>query len=86
MTESSGRGLNAAEPGLRRTENPRVGGSIPPLATTPNILKRNDFRASPADYRRASSGKATDHRTFGYRVGVAVSVEKAQYLGRDSAI
>ena len=34
-----------------RTENPRVGGSIPPLATTPNFLKRNGFPASPADYR-----------------------------------
>jgi hypothetical protein len=29
-------GLAAPKRGLRRTENPRVGGSIPPLATTPN--------------------------------------------------
>jgi hypothetical protein len=36
---------------LRRTENPRVGGSIPPLATIPTFLKRNGFPASPADYR-----------------------------------
>ena len=36
---------------LRRTENPRVGASIPPLATTYNFLKRKSFRASPADYR-----------------------------------
>ena len=34
------------------TENPRVGGSIPPLATTPTFLKRMGFPASPADYRR----------------------------------
>ena len=37
----------------QRTENPRVGGSIPPLATTPNFLKRKGFPASPADYRGA---------------------------------
>jgi hypothetical protein len=29
-------GLAAPKRGLRRTENPRVGGSIPPLATTSN--------------------------------------------------
>ena len=44
-------GLLAPTRGLRRTENPRVGGSIPPLATTSNFLKRNGFPASPADYR-----------------------------------
>ena len=54
-------GLLAPSGALRRTENPRVGGSIPPLATTPNFLKRNGFPASPADYRRA---KSADHRTY----------------------
>ena len=43
--------LGAPKRALPRTENPRVGGSIPPLATTPNSLKRNGFPASPADYR-----------------------------------
>ena len=55
----------------QRTENPRVGGSIPPLATTPNFLKRNGFPASPADYRRPRGRKSADHRTIGNRVGRA---------------
>jgi hypothetical protein len=46
------------------TENPRVGGSIPPLATTSNFLKRNGFPASPADYRGQRGRKSTDHRTY----------------------
>ena len=46
------------------TENPRVGGSIPPLATTPNFLKRMGFPASPADYRRRGGRKSADHRTY----------------------
>ncbi len=52
----------------QRTENPRVGGSIPPLATTPNFLKRNGFPASPADYRRARGRKIdrpSDYRKSG---------------------
>ena len=69
----------------QRTENPRVGGSIPPLATTPNFLKRNGFPASPADYRRPRGGnrptiglseigssiasRLSPHRTRGLRVG-----------------
>ena len=36
---------------LRRTENPRVDGSIPSLATISNSMIRNGFRVSPADYR-----------------------------------
>ena len=53
---------------LRRTENPRVGGSIPPLATTSNFLKRNGFPASPADYlgaRGAEIGRPSDYRKSG---------------------
>ena len=61
-------GLLAPNGPLRRTENPRVGGSIPPLATTPNFLKRNGFPASPADYRRPRGRKSADHRTIGNRV------------------
>ena len=64
-------GLLAPSRALRRTENPRVGGSIPPLATTSNFLKRNGFPASPADYRRARGRKSADHRTIGNRVGRA---------------
>ena len=61
-------GLVAPNRALRRTENPRVGGSIPPLATTPNFLKRNGFPASPADYRRplgAEMGRPSDCRKSG---------------------
>jgi len=36
-------GLATAKRVLRRTENPRVGGSMPPLATTSNFLNRNGF-------------------------------------------
>jgi hypothetical protein len=46
-------GLVAPVDPLRRTENPRVGGSIPPLVTTPNSMKRMRFPASPPDDRRA---------------------------------
>jgi len=35
----------------------RVGGSIPPLATTPTFLKRMGFSPSPADYRRTIEPK-----------------------------
>ncbi len=61
-------GLATAKRALRCTENPRVGGSIPPLATTPNFLKRMSFPASPADYRRPPGPKPADHRTSGNRV------------------
>ena len=56
------------------TENPRVGGSIPPLATTPNFLKRNGFPASPADYRRPRGrkiGRPSDYRKSGRSRGSA---------------
>ena len=52
----------------QRTENPRVGGSIPPLATTPNFLKRMGFPASPPDYRRAAGakiGRPSEYRKSG---------------------
>jgi hypothetical protein len=39
--------LNSA---LRAIENPRVDGSIPALATTPNFMISLGFRASPADH------------------------------------
>ena len=58
--------LLAPSRALRRTENPRVGGSIPPLATTYNFLKRIGFSPSPADYRRPSMAHP---RTIGNRVG-----------------
>ena len=43
-------GLLAPNRALRGTENPRVDGSIPSLATTSNSMIRNGFRVSPADY------------------------------------
>ena len=52
----------------QRTENPRVGGSIPPLATTYKFLKRNGFPASPSDHRRAAGpkiGRPSDSRESG---------------------
>jgi hypothetical protein len=55
------------------TENPRVGGSIPPLATTPISMSRMKFPASLADYRRARRAISTDHRTFEKWVGRAGS-------------
>ena len=57
-------GLRAEKEAVRRTENPRVGGSIPPLATTPISMNRMGFSASPADHRRPRGQKTTDHRTF----------------------
>jgi hypothetical protein len=46
-------GLHAEGSAGPATENPRVGGSIPPLATTSTSMSRMGFPASPADYRRA---------------------------------
>ena len=60
--------LPAPSRALRRTENPRVGGSIPPLATTPNSMKRIGFPESPADYRRpqvSKSDRPSDFRILG---------------------
>ena len=57
--------LLAPNRALRRTENPRVDGSIPSLATTPKFLIRNGFRASPADHPWASM---VHPRTIGNRV------------------
>ncbi len=48
------------------TENPRVGGSIPPLATKPISMNRMGFSALPA-YHGRRGRKTTDHRTFGNR-------------------
>jgi len=36
---------------VRVAESPRVDGSIPSLAIISNLMIRNGFRASPADYR-----------------------------------
>lgn len=57
------RGMNASggDSGWR-TENPRVDGSIPSLATTSNSLKKHGFRVSPADYPCSSMA---DPRTIG---------------------
>jgi hypothetical protein len=123
-------GLVRRNRAVRRTENPRVGGSIPPLATTPNSMTRIRFSASPADYGRPRgaeidrpsdsgiSGRSCRSATRvpltrrklanwnprnlrgcaveeykrpgefkgGTMFGVAVTGEKAQYLGRESAI
>ena len=49
--------VGEAKPGSPSNENPRVGGSIPPLATTSNFFKRMGFPASPADYRARAGGK-----------------------------
>jgi len=43
-------GFLAPNRALRCTENPRVDGSIPSLATISNPMIRNGFRASPADH------------------------------------
>jgi len=50
-------GLLATNRPLRRTENPRVDGSIPSLVTISNFLIRNGFRASPADYREVGGSR-----------------------------
>ena len=48
------------------SENPRVDGSIPSLATISNSMIRNGFRVSPADRLWPSMA---DPRTIGTRVG-----------------
>jgi hypothetical protein len=64
-------GLLAPNRPLRRTENPRVDGSIPSLATISNSMNCNGFRASPADYPWPDG---TDPRTIGKWVGLAGAV------------
>ena len=49
-------GLLAPNRALRRTENPRVDGSIPSLATTPNPMKRIGFGHHPRTIGRRGGG------------------------------
>ena len=53
------------------TENPRVAGSIPALATIPTSMNRKRFPPSLADYHLPRGQKTTNHRTSGFRVGCA---------------
>ena len=69
MTRPSGWGAyrgQVAQLVEQRTENPRVDGSIPSLATTSNSMIRNGFRVSPADHPWPS---VADPRTIWNRVG-----------------
>lgn len=61
--------LRAARATVPATENPRVRGSIPPLATTPTSMNRKRFPTPPADHRRSPAHESADHRTSEYRVG-----------------
>jgi len=58
-------GLLAPNRTLRATENPRVAGSIPALATISNSMIRNGFRVSPADYLCPDGTRPADYREVG---------------------
>ena len=81
-------GLVTPNRGLRRTENPRVDGSIPSLATTSNSLNRMRFPASPADCpwpNGAFFGRPSDFRLSG-RCGGGAGSGTVSCRGRTTAM